>query len=273
MIHSCWMEKLFFSSLFFCFVQMVSYSQFIIEPFNYTGNNLTNAPGTIWTLHSGTTPIEVLSTSSDSGSSLALTNFPASSGNRVRLTFANNGDAGVNFAPQVTVDGTAIYASFLIKLTALPFTNYFAHFFLGSNGLFRSTTWAKLNGSNYQLGIGVIGNNPVFAADLLNTNTTHLVVIKYSRVAGPDNDGVSLYLDPIPGQPEPAPSATQTLPGVDITAEGVARFGLRQSTGIGEIELDELRIGTSWTDVFSNGLQGTNIVTIANSSDSSELGN
>lgn len=266
------MRKTFYLGVIFLFFQSFLYSQLVIEPFDYAGNNLTNAPGTIWTLHSGSTPIEVLATPSDSGNSLAFNNFPASLGNRIKLTFANNADAGVNFSPQLTSDGTDLYASFLLKLTDLPFTNYFAHFFIGTNGLFRSTTWTRLNGNNYQLGIGVIGNNPVFAPNLLATNTTHLVVIKYSRVAGPDNDGVSLYIDPVPGQPEPAPSATQTLPALDITPEGVARFGLRQSTGIGEIELDELRIGTSWTEVFSNGLQGTNTVTIANTSDSSELG-
>ncbi|MEZ5405860.1 MAG: hypothetical protein R3F23_06720 [Verrucomicrobiia bacterium] len=130
-----------------------------------------------------------------------------------------------------------------------------------------------------QLGIRFTsGGNPVYAANSFALNTTHFVVIKYTRVAGADNDTAALFLDPNPGMVEPAPSAMEVNPTAGHDVANVARFGLRQNANIGVLELDELRIGATWGEVTSGGMppppDATNIVSVvATDANASRVGN
>ena len=128
----------------------------------------------------------------------------------------------------------------------------------------RGRIYGRANGGNVQLGIlftsGGITN---YAPATFALNTTHFVVAKYTRLPGADNDVAAIFVDAPPGMPEPMPGAisTNAAAGQDVT--DIQRFGLRQNASIGVVEVDELRIGTTWADVTSAGVQPpglTNIV-------------
>lgn len=237
--------------------------QLVTDPFPYPAMDLTTAPGSIWTVHSGVTPVNVVVTPSDSGNSLSFAGFLASSGNRIVVNQTQTADVGTDFPAQVTQDNTSLYASFLVKYTTQPSASgeYFSSFFdqLNPMGL-RGRIYGKASGANTQLGIRFSSKGTTnYASNLLPLNTTHLVVAKYTRVAGADNDKVALFVDPVPGMAEPMPSATVTnnvADDPDVT--DIQRFGLRQTTSIGILELDEFRVGTTWADVTSGGVNPPN---------------
>ncbi|MBX7157636.1 MAG: hypothetical protein K1X66_04535 [Verrucomicrobiae bacterium] len=255
--------------------------QLVTDHFPYAAGDVSLAVGSGWTVHSGATPVNVIDTPSDSGNSLSFPGLAASSGNRIVVSQSQTADIGTNFTAQVTQDNTSVYASFLVKFTTLPSAagEYFSYFFDGNMGIaFRSRVYAKNNGGNVQLGIRFTsGGNPVYAANSFALNTTHFVVIKYTRVAGVDNDTAALFLDPNPGMAEPAPSAMEVNPTAGHDVANIARFALRQNSNIGILEFDELRIGATWADVTGGGMppppDATNIVSVvATDGSASELG-
>lgn len=251
--------------------------QLVTEHFNYPAGDLAMAPGSGWTVFNGNPPLNIIDTMSDSGNSLSFAGLPNSSGNRIVVSQAQFADVATNFPAQVMQDNTSVYASFLVKFTALPSMagEYFT-FFMDGN-FTKARVYARNMGGNVQMGIRFTsGGNPVFGGPSFPLNTTHFVVIKYTRVAGADNDNSFIFVDPTPGMPEPAPSASQINPSPGHDVASITRFGLRQNGGIGIIEFDELRIGATWADVTSGGMQppgATNIVSVvATDANASELG-
>lgn len=236
----------------------------VSESFPYGAGDLSIAVGSGWTVHSAGTQVNVIATPSDLGNSLSFPGLPASSGNRVVVSQSQTADVGTNFPAQVSQDNTSVYVSFLVKFTTLPAAagDYFANLFDGKAGIaFRNRIFAKANGGNVQLGIlFTSAGNASYAPASFALNTTHLVVTKYTRIPAVDNDVVAIFVDPVPGMPEPAPGATSVnfTAGHDVT--DIQRFALRQNAnpGMGILELDELRIGPTWAEVTSGGVNPPN---------------
>lgn len=67
---------------------------------------------------------------------------------------------------------------------------------------------------------------------------------------GATNDVSKIWLNPALGGSEPAAGAT-AVSGTDFTATGIERIFLRQdnATNTPFVEIDEIRAGTSWTEV------------------------
>ena len=226
------------------------------ESFNFTG--LATANG--WTNHSGTTgPITALTTSSGSGNSLTFPGLEASSGNRVSIS----GSVAEDINKPIAVTGTSIYYSFLMNVTDLSNMNasgsYFMH--LGANtatNLFqifipRLHIALGTNPSQFKLGIlnatGGAAAQPTFMTQEFNPNTTYFVVVKASATNVGDPIIASLWVNPIPGAAEPAAGVISTGGTSGWPANPPIAICLRQATGIGTMEIDEIRVGTTWASV------------------------
>lgn len=135
---------------------------------------------------------------------------------------------------------------------------YFAGFSSGTTTL-GATLWAlRVDDNSYQLGVEVrtaTGANTTFASTTYATGQTHLVVVAYRFNSGTSSDDtVDLWIDPTIGASEPTPTITDSHTGSDFTS--ISNFFLRQdsTSETGSIQLDELKIGTTWAQVASNTL-------------------
>lgn len=195
--------------------------------------------------------------------SLSYAGLPASTGNRV--TFDGIGiDAGKSFTSQTS--GT-VYFSFLLNVTSLGSLGTTGGYFTGfiqtnaTNTNYGATTWLRANGSGFDIGLNArtTAANTVWSSTPYSLNTTYLVVIAYQIVAGASNDVVRLWINPATGGSEPAPLLSATNTGTDFTTTagtGVGAILIRQATNASEtpfVEMDELRIGTTWADVTPAG--------------------
>ena len=204
------------------------------ESFSYPDGPLVTESEGVWVHHSGSVD-EVM----------------VSSG-RVLVNEANTEDVNVSLAGQpYLASGTTnvFYASFTVRFTTLPGSGgtYFAHFKDSGSG-FRARIWALTSGAasgKFRLGISSTSSSVISATSPvdLSLNTDYTVVTRLLN-----NSSVStLWINP----------AAENDPGVS-TAEGVSTFtvvsyALRESTGEGALNLDNLRVGTSFADVVSGG--------------------
>ena len=102
-------------------------------------------------------------------------------------------------------------------------------------------------GDGYQLGIRKKSASTVYATATLATNTTYLIVAKYTFGPAAADDIVSLFISPAPGGTEPAtPDATQTG-GTD--AASLQNVYVKSSNGYGSWCFDTLRVGATWASV------------------------
>ena len=250
-----------------CFVAI---SQFLgaqtFESFNFSG--ITSANG--WTVHNGTSGfINAVNTTSDQGNSLAFPGLPASVGNRMALVAGNAED--INKA--ITgITGTAYY-SFLLKVSdTLGLSNavngdYFTGFGATAGATvtnFGARTFVKkATGNNFLLGILNASGGTVtttFTPTSYPVGTTLFVVLKLDNTTTPIT--ASLYVNPTPGAAQPAATATN--------AQGTSAFAnfasiyFRQagtaSSGTGNLQIDELRVGSSWADVTPSGVISPNVL-------------
>lgn len=221
-----------------------------LDPLNYTvGADLSAQTG--WTaLNSG----DALLIASGN---LSFTGLPASTGNKV--TFDGSGiDAAKLFTQQTT--GT-VYYSFLLKITGLGSLGttggYFSGFTEGTGTTFGATVWLRKDAGNVGYNIGInprtTAANTAWVSGVQSLNATLLVVISYQMVSSTANDVVKIWINPTPGATEPAASASATNTGTDLA--NVNRILIRQdgASATPFIEMDELRVGTAWTDVTPSG--------------------
>lgn len=235
----------FFVSLLL--TQYFSYGQVSLphlDPVNYTvGQGLQTQPG--WT---------TINTGDDlliASGSLAYSGLEASTGNKI--TFSGAGiDAAKSFIQQTS--GT-VYYSFILNVTSLGSLNlaggYFTGFTESANTSFGATVWTRLDGAGYDIGINprTTPANTVWSSGTTAINNIVFIVVSYQIVAGSGNDVVRLWLNPTPGSSEPAATLSATNTGTDLG--NLNRILIRQddASATPSIEMDELRIGTTWASV------------------------
>lgn len=189
----------------------------------------------------------------------------ASEGNAVN--FAGAGiESSSSITPQTT--GT-VYYSMLINvnnIVAATGTNggYFAGF--GTNtSTFGATLWTKkVSDTSYNLGVEVrtaSGATTTFHTEEYLTQTTYFVVVAYTFGPDANDDTVKMWINPAITATESTPTVLDTHTGTDLAS--INLFFLRQDSvgNTPDITVDELRIGTSWTDVVpqSAGIAENNI--------------
>ncbi|MBK6913194.1 MAG: hypothetical protein IPH11_05835 [Ignavibacteriales bacterium] len=186
---------------------------------------------------------------------LSFPGFGAPSGNKISFDGAGI-DAAKLFTQQTT--GT-VYYSFLCDVTNRAGLNstggYFSGFTEGVSTSFGGTVWLKKYGEGFAIGLNARTKsaNTIWLTDTLSVHETMLVVVSYELVSGVTNDITKLWLNPDVSTfggiaPTPDIIITNTLDN-DLT--NLNRILIRQdgTASTPFIELDELRIGTSWADV------------------------
>lgn len=224
------------------------------DAFNYDAGNLVSVT-TNWVTFSGTAnQVDVRDDDGDIGKSLSYSGLQASLGRRVTVTSAESEDVGRDFTPTISGAGNSAYHSFLLKMTTQPSAtgSYFAQLHEGtSTSIFCARVWTKSSGTGYVLGVSRGSTAPAVFSSELSLGTTYLIVAKYKMIDGTGNDETALWINPVSlGGSEPTPTLVGDSSGTDININtGIGRFGLRQATGIGTMEIDEVRVGTTWADV------------------------
>jgi endonuclease/exonuclease/phosphatase family metal-dependent hydrolase len=199
------------------------------EPFDYPNGTLIAVSGGSWTTHSGTAgQVDVLN-------------------GRVDLRVPDTEDVNV-LVPGQPFSGTTntvLYVSFIVNFSTLPSSGgqYFAHF---RGSAFRAKVVALTSGATagqFRLGVlnNIGGTASVTNLANLSLNTDYRVYLRYVV-----NSGVTtMWVDP-------GAEDSLSVTAVDTTsaATSITSFALRQDSGLGVVSLDDLRIGTSFADVY-----------------------
>jgi hypothetical protein len=204
------------------------------DDYNYPDGSLVGAPATLWThMPPSTVPFF----------ELAVTNSQAvMSGGLQEDVFA--GITNVIGAAFDTTNSYVLYSGFTANFSALPSVagEYFAHFRDG-NTSFRARIFASTaNAASGKFRLGIANQAGAVSAEVpidLSLGTTYSVVTKYNVGSGVG----TLWVNP---QTEASSSVTATD---TIGLSEITIYGLRQATGIGTNTLDNLKIGTSFSDV------------------------
>lgn len=245
------MRKIYLSSLAILACTFLFAQTF--ESFNFDG--ALNANG--WTTHSGAVPgqFQVLTTPSNSGSSLSYSGLQNSIGNRVIFIAGNTEDVNKAISG---ISGVG-YLSFLMNVTNADTLSTTGVHFIGFGGAagtslsaFAGRVYVKkgLSPNTFQLGIlnytgGTPSPTPNYLLTEFPAGTTLFVVIKLNNTTSPIQ--ASLFVNPVPGSAEPIPTIESSL-GTSIF-NSFASVYLRHGTGIRNVEIDEIRVGSSWESV------------------------
>jgi len=223
------------------------------EQFNYPLGDSISGHG--WITHSGlgTNTIPVVN------GNLSYTGYPSPAGQMIKML--NTGqDVNKVFGPKTS---TTVYAAFLVKVTNASTGDYFAHFIkAGSSSLFAGRVFVKkdpANAAKILFGIGK-GTNAtstltVFATTSVDTNLTHLIVLKYAANSAATNDDiVSLFINPTISSVEGTPSLIATDVANDIDSSFMG-FAFRQGTSSSapNLNIDEVRVASTWIDAVGFG--------------------
>lgn len=227
----------------FLFVGNVGWGQaLLVENFDYPIGNLLTDNG--WVGHSGTGTNNI----SVSTNTISLPTYASSNiGNEV-LLLANGQDVNKTFTAQTT---GYVYAALLVNVTSTSTTgDYFFHFgpnTIGSN--FRGRLFVKKDAAN-KLAFGVAhSGTAVYTTFDYDLNTTYLIVMKYSIVAGTANDVISININQTIPTEEPS---TGWLVNTDTPTDptDIGSIALRQGTAGNavNVKVDGIRVATTWAD-------------------------
>jgi hypothetical protein len=239
----------------------------VVEQFNYL-DSLTNHN---WVKHSGA--VKQFKTSAGS---LSYAGLAASVGNKADFKAGETED--VNLSLGSTITGTGYY-SFLLNLPNTTGLTTLGDYFTG----FGATTGASVTifaprvfiktgtvAGTFQLGIqNTTGGSPTptpnYSADL-TVGTTYFIVVKLDAVQAPIQ--ASLFINPVPGAAQPTTATVSNSAGTSAFATFASIF-LRQAgnatAGTGNIQIDEIRVGTTWASVTpSGGCTSTNNLSVTN---------
>jgi hypothetical protein len=163
-------------------------------------------------------------------------------------------------SPYVPADGWILYARFTVNFSARPSSaagDYFAHF--RNTGIsFGGRVFAATSGAaagRFRLGIANNAGSPsaVLPVDL-DTNVTYTVITRYNVATGQS----TLWVNPS-AESDSGATATDAAFPFDVWT-----YAFRQSGGIGSMAIDDLAIGTSFSDVAAGLPPRLNIALVGN---------
>ncbi|MEY2411142.1 MAG: large repetitive protein [Verrucomicrobiota bacterium] len=206
------------------------------DTFTYADGALTSV-STIWTNHSGTVgQVDVTA-------------------GRVNISQAEGEDVNSGLAGAPYASGN-LYASFIVNFSALPLGNggYFAHFKDLGTANFKAritVTTTNVTAGFFRIGIANNGAAATFIAKDLSLNTDYLIVVRYNTAGG--TAASTIWINP-----SSEGSAADRADASDANAAvPISTFALRQSTasgaGMGVLRLDDLKVGTAFSDVTAGG--------------------
>ncbi|WP_300490651.1 hypothetical protein, partial [Flavobacterium sp.] len=244
------MKKLYILSLAL-FTSAASFAQFVYEPFNFSGAATSNG----WTSHGGTAgQITTLS------GSLTYPGLAASAGNKISIIAANTED--MNKATTSAITGAAYYSTIINvqNTTSMHANTATGDYFFSCTSVASSSTTAfqgrlyiRQGATANTVNLGVLNNSggtaaPTYSATDYPINTPIFIVIKYDIAA----NSASLWVNPTPGAAQPAATVTNAT-GTTAAPTNINGLIIRQAgnatNSTGNVELDEMRIGTTWAQV------------------------
>jgi hypothetical protein len=207
------------------------------EPFGYADGPLVGTDGSTWVSHGGAeSEVDVVD-------------------GRVEITSSGGETEDVN-APLVNgpfkhEGGDVLYASFEIEFLSRPGTsgNYFAHFMQSGSQSQRGRIFAVKDAIDSDLvRLGVTNGSSDLADGVLHPDAFPLdsvrsVVVRYDLATA----RTTLWLDP-ESEGSDLVSATD-----ETTLRDVLAFAFRQSSGIGKMRIDRLRVGRTWKAATGDG--------------------
>ncbi len=209
---------------------------------NADGNLYTVAPG-IWDAAGNTGPELTVGSSSALSAPSGLLAASAKG-----VHWASSGTArraGVLFNPVTT---NSVYVSFLVDVQVAPSAAKLMAFLENSSSSTTSPQLGIFVDAGPKIGIGKKASSPAIESSPLSAGA-HFIVVRYTFLSG--NDQADLWVDPSPstfGATNPPGSLASTTGASDPAA--ISYFQINCPSGAGPVlNLDEVRIGTSWADV------------------------
>ncbi len=242
----------FFTSLIvMILMSMTVNAQVLInEQFDYPVGDSLSGHG--WATHGNLGVNTILTVSGN----LSYTGYCTPSGQSASLSSAGGQDINRTFTSPTS---GSLYAAILINVTSATTTgDYFLAFFKATTTMSGRVFIKKdaTDATKFTLGtVKASTGTPVYSNVLLSMNTTHLVVLKYTIVAGATNDVVSIFVNP-----STASEGTPTVTASDITSldlDPIGGIALRQASASSApaLTVDGLRVATTWADAI--GFSGT----------------
>lgn len=147
-----------------------------------------------------------------------------------------------------------VYVAFMLRPLAAYKKGYFLTLRDGDVGGYSFNFNGRVSvNEDGQLGLTFANNqNAVYADEVLDGNTTYLVVLKYTIVEGKNNDNVSLYcFDEMPDAEPAAPlvGPLSDAAKVDINPANVVLRGYAGADYV-ELLLDGIRVATTWDEAL-----------------------
>ncbi|EEF63059.1 invasin domain 3-containing protein [Pedosphaera parvula] len=224
------------------------------DSFDYNqATGLAPASSTVWETCFSTANIQTAL------NSLTLAGFAPSAGNSVFGATAGTRFAGTQFTSQSSVEGNAVYLSFLYQETAYPASSSAVIGFLDSTNIGTSSSapvpaqagLALIMDHTGHIGINsgsTTATGARFESAATPLNTTVLIVVRYTFHPG-SHDVVDLWVNPAS-----ASYGAATAPASDATVTNTYNLALiadftisyrGSDSSFGE-KWDEVRIGTTW---------------------------
>jgi len=227
------------------------------ESFNYSDSPADSLKAHNWSL-SGTNNLNPLMVTSPG---LSLTDY-YSAGNATTLKESGQ-DVYQKFSP---ITSGVVYFSFLINVSS---TSSIGDYFIAISPSSSQTNYyarVHLKSSNNGFSIGISKNNELaggyeYGKTTYNFNTTYLVVVKHSLLAGAKNDEERIFVFSN-NVPSTEPAISEVGPYVETTKNDptdIAHVTIRQGGSFSggvmtnpgpTLKLDEIRIATSWKDLL-----------------------
>jgi len=250
----------FFTLLVFCAFVFTAKAQLLnYEPFNYTPDGtmgIHTQSGAAWVrLNSGDS---ILVTSGN----LSFTGLQGSTGNKI--SFDGSGSDNYKIVTASPVTSGSVYYSFILNVSALGSLGTTGGYFTSiaqaaSTTSYGTSVWTRKSSgdpSKFNVGISTRSNSTVsWLSSDLTPGTSYFIVIAYDIISGTGNDVGRIWLNTSAiGGAEPAADATSAS-GTDLGSQGIDKILVRQEnpTNTPFIDLDELRVGTTWADVTPGG--------------------
>lgn len=234
----------------FCLLTALSLAHaevLLVEDFDYTAGNALTACG--WTAMYGGTSATAITNglSFDGYAGCGIGNGALISGQD------SNNQPHKAFTKQTS---GSVYVAFMLQPYIVAKQSYF--FSLRdaiSISTFNFVGRIYLN-EHYQIGLSFYTSSavaPVFDTQTLDAETVYLVVLKYTMIAGDQNDRLDLYLLDAYTATEPTTpllSVTNTTSCADICPENIV---LRSNSNDDWIVVDGIRVATTWSEAVVAG--------------------
>lgn len=241
---------LFFLAVLFN-LTLVSSQNLLTEPFDYAESatdGLSTQSAGIWVrLNSGDSVLV-------SNGSLSYAGLLASTGNKISF----DGGGSEVYRTFTSQTSGSVYVSFLLNVSSLGTLSttggYFATFVQeASTSVYGGAIWTRASTTTgkYNIGISSRSNTAAsWAAVDLDPGTTYFIVAALDFVSGTGNDFGRIWVNTSAiGGTEPVADASSTPSSTDLTSADKILIRQDNSTKTPFIELDELRVGTTWASV------------------------